>query len=957
MMANAERKPQPIQLSSPGGEIGKKDLLAIKRRFQNLQKLRLQRIQEFLTPRQRAFLELLPLLFHRNHPALPGFISSDTPSGIPDYSPDRQAIRQAKKLSKSFVYKKRAKRIYPIQGIYLMGSAGSIAYSKKSDLDIWLCHSPNLPDEGFAELHEKSQAVEKWAGSLGLEVHFFFIDTEGFRQGKGTDISRESCGNSQHHLLLEEFYRTGLHIAGSFPVWWLVPPHQEHNYDTYVRHLIDKRFISKAEIIDFGGLTHVPAEEFLSASLWHLYKAVGSPYKSLLKLLLTENYAHEYPQTEWISFKLKQAIYGGCLDINELDPYLLMYKKVEHYLVDQKKEKRLELARHCFYYRITENLNRQPKSSASHWRNQLLETLLQQWSWKEDQVKRLDIKQHWNIEHAIQERNLISNELNFSYRALTRFAREQGHDTAMQSDELKLLGRKLRAALEKKPGKIDIIDSDLHAHFEEEHITLQQISLADGQDGWAIFRGQLEEKECASRTTLRKTQSLLELLAWGAANRLFQRNSIFTLHTQNSKITTAELHSIIRNLNSLIRKRPAEGDSLEIYNHSPHLVSTALFINVGMNPVPDMEKGRHLMSNRSDSLSYGAMRTNMVHSVEQLIFTSWHEILIRRYEGLDGFMDCLRDTINFTLANQRKESTLPFRFDCLSFNSPRARSIALRGKDVLQSLKTTLENAPDNSTPRYLLRGEDHFYLFQKTDSGLHHWKLDSIEQLYEELASPQTHFSPVTFDSHALEASPLPAIYEHNRPGAIQLFYLVENEEAELFVLDERGSLFHQHTAFHDQNSLLEPFTLFIDSILSRGALLLNDTTELPAYKRISYYRIHKESSQQYRPQQTLFFPSNNPAFFELRVVQESQTGQPKTTSIYCDGQEFSSLEYGGDALFQKVAEQIKEVRSGIEDYPIYITDIDIPPQSLGAELTSQLQTTHFLKQKQKIEDRLNCL
>ncbi len=106
-----------------------------------------------------------------------------------------------------------------------------------------------------------------------------------------------------------------------------------------------------------------------------------------------------------------------------------------------------------------------------------------------------------------------------------------------------------------------------------------------------------------------------------------------------------------------------------------------------------------------------------------------------------------------------------------------------------------------------------------------------------------------------------------------------------------------------------------------------------------------------------TLFFPSNNPAFFELRVVQESQTGQPKTTSIYCDGQEFSSLEYGGDALFQKVAEQIKEVRSGIEDYPIYITDIDIPPQSLGAELTSQLQTTHFLKQKQKIEDRLNCL
>ncbi len=955
-MTIAESRPQPIQLSSPGGEIGKKELLAVKRRFQNLQKLRLQRIQDFLTPRQRAFLELLPLLFHRNHPALPGFISSDTPSGIPDYSPDKQAIRQAKKLSKSFVFKKRAKRIYPIQGLYLMGSGGTIAYSKKSDLDIWLCHSPKLSDTELAELHDKTKAVELWAETLGLEVHFFFIDTEDFREGKGTDISKESCGNSQHHLLLEEFYRTGLHIAGSFPVWWLVPPHEEHNYDSYVRHLLDKRFISKTEIIDFGGLTHVPAEEFLSASLWHLYKAIGSPYKSLLKLLLTEKYAHEYPRTEWISFKLKQGIYDGCLDINELDPYLLMYKKVEEYLIEHKKEDRLELARQCFYYKTTESLSNQPKRSMFHWRHEILDTLLKQWNWGEDKTKQLDIKQHWKIEHAIQERNLITKELNFSYRTLTQFARKQGHDASEQSDELELLGRKLRAALEKKPGKIEVIDSDLNARFEEELLTIQEIQLADGQDGWALFKGQLQVKETLAHTALRKTQSLLELLTWGVVNRLFKKNSIFTLLTQSSEVTTAELHSILRNLDSLIRKRPAEGESLETYNHSPQLISTALFINVGKNPVPNMEKGRHLMSNRSDSLSYGAMRTNMVYSVEQVIFTSWHEILIRRYAGLDGFMDCLRDTINSAQPSQTGKRSLSFSFDCLSFNSPRASSIALRGRDILQSLTMALENAPEKSSPRYLLRGEDHFYLFQKTRSGVHYWKLDDIKQLYEELAKPQPLFSPVTFDSYALDASPLPALYKSNKIGIIQVFYLEEDEEADLFILDERGSLFRQHLPFKDQKSLLEPFTIFIDSILSRGALLQDQANELPAYKRISYYKIHKESSQEYRAQQTLFFPSSNPAFLELRVVQENSSNQTKTTSIYCDGQEFSSLEYG-DKLFQKVKEQIKEVRSGIEDYPIYITDIEIPPQSLGVELPSQLQTTHFLKQKQKIEDRLNCL
>ncbi len=949
-----QAKNSPIQLSSPGGEIGKKELLAIKRRFQNAHALRLQRVQDFLTPRKRAFLELLPLLFHRNHPALPGFVSSSAPAGIPDYNPDKQTIRQAKKLSKSFVYKKQAKRTYPIQALYLMGSAGSIAYSKKSDFDIWLCHSPNLKSDQLAELSDKSQLIEQWATSLGLEVHFFFINTQEFREGKGTDLSKESCGNSQHHLLLEEFYRSGLHIAGSFPVWWLVPPHEESNYNHYVHHLLDKRFISKHEVIDFGGLAHVPAEEFLSASLWHLYKAINSPYKSLLKLLLTENYAHDYPNTEWVSFKLKQAIYAGCLDINELDPYLLMYKQVEHYLLTLGNEKRLELARHCFYYKTTENL---PKSPTSHWRHEILNGLLQEWKWGAKELKQLDIKHHWTIERAIQERNLISKELNASYQTLTLFARKQGHDDSTQSNELKLLGRKLRAALEKKLGKVEIINSELNAHFEVDHLTLQKLPLADGSGGWALFRGQLQESETTSCSPLRKTQSLLELLAWGVANGLFKRNIIFTLYASNSDVTTAELHSICRHLKNLITNRPAEDQLLEIYNHPPQLISTALFLNIGMNPVPDMAKGRHLMSNRSDSLSYGAMRKNMVHSVEQIIFTSWHEILIRQYEGLDGFMDCLRDTINLAQSEQGKQRQADFNFDCFSFNSPRARSIALRGSAILQSLQKTIKEAPNGSHPRYLLRGEDHFYLFQKSGTELRYWRIDTIEQLHEELASPQPYFSPVTFDEHALYSSPLPAIYKENKADIIQIFYLVEDDQATISILDERGSLYQQTLPFKDQNSLFESLTLFIDSILSRGHVFLGENNALPTYKKVHYYKINNEPSQPYSPQRVLFFPSTHPAFFELRIVQaQGSSSQVGNRAIYCDGEEFSSLEHG-DQLFEKVAEKIKEVRSGIEDYPIYITDIDYPPQALGVDVSNQLQTTHFFRQKQKIEARLNCL
>ena len=115
------------------------------------------------------------------------------------------------------------------------------------------------------------------ADSLNLEVHFFLINSEQFRSGKGTPISTESSGKTQHFLLLEEFYRTAIYVAGKIPAWWLVPPHEQHNYPAYVQHLLQKRFISQHDIIDFGGLHAIPVEEFVSATLWHIYKAIYSP--------------------------------------------------------------------------------------------------------------------------------------------------------------------------------------------------------------------------------------------------------------------------------------------------------------------------------------------------------------------------------------------------------------------------------------------------------------------------------------------------------------------------------------------------------------------------------------------------------------------------------------------------------------------------------------------------------
>ena len=374
-----QRSLKAISLLDANGEISKKEIRIVKQRFLNLNKLKMQRALDAITPRQKIFLEILPLLFHVNHPVLPGYVSSKAPAGIADYAPSKLAIEKAKKLGKGFVYSKRARRIFGIESIFLMGSVGSIAYVKGSDMDLWLCHASNLSAGELELLQKKAHDIEKWGETLGLEVHFFLMDAEAFKHGAATPLSAESSGSTQHHLLLEEFYRTALYVAGRYPVWWLVPPEEENNYQAFVDNLLKQRFIERHDVIDFGGLENVPAEEFLGASFWHLYKAIDSPYKSLLKLMLMESYVDKYPNSHWSALRMKELVYEGESDVNKLDAYLILYAVLEEYFVERNEPERLNLMRYCFYSKLNEHETRASKHLKQDWRQDVFNEMLQQW--------------------------------------------------------------------------------------------------------------------------------------------------------------------------------------------------------------------------------------------------------------------------------------------------------------------------------------------------------------------------------------------------------------------------------------------------------------------------------------------------------------------------------------------------------------------------------------------------
>jgi len=247
-------------------------------RFTKFNQHRLTRMLDSLGPRQREFVELLPLLFHVNRPMLPGYVSKDIPAGICDFAPSQTSIRAAKKISMVFDYEHRLLRFFPIKGLFLMGSPGTIAYSRHSDLDMWLCYDPAVPPEEFRLLENKAAKIERYAARLDLEVHFFILSAESFRDGETLSLSDESSGSSQHALLLDEFYRSAIPLAGLRPLWWCVPSDQEDSFDDFAAELLADNKSFARDYLAFGTLTGIPATEFFGAGVCQLYQSIDSPF-------------------------------------------------------------------------------------------------------------------------------------------------------------------------------------------------------------------------------------------------------------------------------------------------------------------------------------------------------------------------------------------------------------------------------------------------------------------------------------------------------------------------------------------------------------------------------------------------------------------------------------------------------------------------------------------------------
>lgn len=772
--------------------VDRKLLRQVRDRFLKVNNDRLGKTLEGLSPRQQDILQALPVLYHVNHPLMPGFVSRDVPYGVSGFEPDKDVLNIARSFSQTFKYTADKRHKPQIHALYMMGSTGTLAHSEQSDVDLWLCYQPGLSADKLELLKEKAKRIDEWANKLGLELHTFLMDADLFRQGGLTSkLDQESSGSAQHYLLLDEFYRTAILLAGRYPIWWLIPPAAEQDYSVLTSLLLSKRFIKESEVIDFGSSAYIPKNELVGAALWQLYKGIDSPYKSVLKILLAEVYAQQMPEQQSLSQTFKQAVYDDLLQVEDLDPYLLVYRRLETYLLEKNEHKRLDLVRKSFYLKVSKKLSKTPTSKSESWQRRVLENVVRNWAWPEEKFRYLDNRMNWKVEQVIQERQMVVAELSYCYRFISQFARGHGVDSSITDKDLNLLGRKLYSVFQKKAGKVEFLNPGIASNLWEENLAIHHSSTqpfqADSNE-WLLYRDLTTASDASFEATIRKSSQLIELIAWLYFNQILTLNTRLSFVPGNTDVRLFELQSMFRALAQTIPV-PLEPVTQQAYQKKLAISRLILFINVGVDPLKKMsDRGMHRLSDRTDSLDYSSERHNLVKTVDQIAVNTWNEVMAHRYEMGDTLMQNLQSYLQIC---QEQLHSQPCQLSVFCFCPHRAQAIASRVESLFQDIKAAFFRGAVLRPARYVIEVEKGYYIFQYIDEQFRYFVCQDAEELMQRLSLRPSGFSPVILDQHAeVPGLFLSELMAYNQPNRIQVFYLPVGAGYQLVVLDEYGSL-----------------------------------------------------------------------------------------------------------------------------------------------------------------------
>lgn len=757
----------------------------LKQRLDAINQLRLERATASMSETFSKVYSLLPVLFHYHHPMMPGYIEGNVPHGVCFFSPDAEQLKWLQPFERFLSTNNQANGELPITGIYSMGSTSSVGQSHCSDIDVWVCHPSWLDNEEKRSLQKKCTLIEQWAASLGIDVTVFLIDENRFRHNASGHLGGEDCGSTQHILLLDEFYRTAVRMAGKRLLWTMVPVEEEQHYDEYVMGLYAQGVLTPNEWLDLGGLGELSAAEYFGASLWQLYKSVDSPYKAVLKSILLESYSWDYPHGKLLALEFKRHLHAGEIVCYGLDSYCLMLERVTRYLTEINDSTRLDLIRRCFYLKVCEKLSEDEDDQCSGWRRDVLSQLVESWGWSAERLAVLDTRNQWKIERVREAHNELLDTMMQSYRNLIRFARRNNLSVSASPQDIGVLTRKLYAAFEALPGKVTLVNPQISPDLSEEHLTF--IYVPEGRanrSGWYLYNQAPQIDTIIGHQPLEYNRYLNKLVAWAYFNGLLTENTQVHMHHGKSQCDERKLLELMHDVSSHFPIRLPAPTPKALYSPC-EIRHLAIIVNLEKDPTQVYsEQVVHVDFRKLDIFSFGESQQCLISSIDLLYRNSWNEVRTLHFSG----EQCMLEALKTILGKMHQDAAPPEAVEVFCYSEHLRGLIRTRVQQLVSEcieLRLSSNRHEPGRFKALRIAGQTWGLFFERLNVSVQ--KLENAVEFYGAISHNKLHGWPVKLqakgDNH------LPAVVDgYASEGIVQFFFenTPDNTGFNIYVLDE---------------------------------------------------------------------------------------------------------------------------------------------------------------------------
>lgn len=623
--------------------------------FLRFNQFKIDRTLNTLSAIDQLIFSTVPRLLHVNQKGLPGFVDHENvPCGIMNFSMNHECLVATEKLFPNIIIR-RQKNLSPvIHTALLMGSLGSIAQSKKSDLDYTLLVDKNSFTENSLKLFQKKlNLIETWTwDNYHLETHFFINDHNEVRNNIFGESDSESTGSALAKLLKEEMYRTMIIVTGKIPFWLIAPVECDDQRYSELYKMINanKTLLKKEEFIDMGNVDDISNGEFFGASIWALIKSFKSPFKTLMKMGILEDYMFTETKSNLLSHQVKERIFNGTPH-DQIDPYLLMFSRVQKYFSDNKEEKQVEALRSAFYLKVgTQVTSDEMVNGSDYWKKITLIKMLKEWGWDGPKVDHINkYYTDWQMNQKVELGNRINKILMGSYKNISdKNSTLDASESMITEKDTNLLGRKLFSAYRTVPNKVENVGALIDGKTNEAKLTfLYEKPKNENKGAWYLIRGRAPAyiDKVDPTAIIKKSGLLPTLIAFTANNHLYSKkvekydddNTEILLQADGSSIKQNDLLHLLDQISSFISSVNIAAISNDDIMADPKIKQLYLIADFGNPPPIFVTLGDITQCKTSAELNdFLNKRLDKINSLSTIYITTWGELFCKTYSGLNS---------------------------------------------------------------------------------------------------------------------------------------------------------------------------------------------------------------------------------------------------------------------------------------------------------------------------------